>query len=173
MASSNDIPAVTPATSPPARRRGPGVHLPPPLLFVVAFGLGWYLDRRLEFAIDGDGAGLVQSALGAAGLAAGFAMMLWAVVTFALARTPIYPNRPARQLVMSGPYRFSRNPMYLGLTVAYLGGTLATNLAWPLVLLPPVLAVVRIFIIGREERYLSEAFGSAYDGYRRRVRRWI
>lgn len=74
---------------------------------------------------------------------------------------------------MSGPYRFTRNPMYLSMTMIYLGITLLTNMLWPLLLLPFVIVVLQAAVIRREEKYLKEAFGEAYEAYCNRVRRWF
>ena len=153
--------------------RGPGVVVPPPLVFIAAFGLAWWLDSRLEFEIDGAGAGGVQMALGVAAIVVGLGLAYSGIATFARARTPILPVKPARLLVLTGPYRFTRNPMYLGLTTVYFGAALVLNMAWALVLLPVVLGVLTVFVIEREERYLLSAFGGGYEHYRQRVRRWI
>jgi protein-S-isoprenylcysteine O-methyltransferase Ste14 len=149
------------------------VRFPPPLLFVAGLALAWFHDTRLAFWIDGTGASPIQRVIGAALIASGLGVMLSGIVTFTRARTAIYPNQPARQLVTWGPYAFTRNPMYLGLTLAYLGAAGVLNSAWPLVLLPGVLLLVYWLVIRREERYLSGEFGDQYDAYRRRVRRWI
>ena len=146
---------------------------PPPLVFIAGFALAWFLDTRLEFLIHGAGAGPAQTTLGLTLLAAGFFFMAWGLVTFVNHRTAIMPVSRARALVRSGPYRFSRNPMYVGLTAAYIGGAVVTNMAWPLVLLPLVLAALVAFVIRREEAYLQTEFGDAYDAYRREVRRWL
>ncbi len=95
------------------------------------------------------------------------------MMTFARAKTAIIPMRPASTLVEKGPYRFTRNPMYTGMTVAYLGGVLILNSFWALVLLPAVLALLYVFVVKCEERYLVEEFGDDYEAYRRRVKRWI
>lgn len=153
--------------------RGPGVFFPPPLLFLTGLAISWLLDRQLAFWIDGAGAGRAQTTIGTLLILSGFALMASGIVTFARARTAIYPNQPARQLVTSGPYRFTRNPMYLGLTVAYLGAACVLNSAWVIVLLPLVLIALYVLVVRREERYLYAAFGDAYKSYRRRVRRWI
>ncbi|HKC81691.1 MAG TPA: isoprenylcysteine carboxylmethyltransferase family protein [Gemmatimonadaceae bacterium] len=79
----------------------------------------------------------------------------------------------ASQLVTSGPYRFTRNPMYVGLTIAYIGGAAIINSAWPLILLPIVLVVLVRTVVSREEQYLSDAFGDQFTSYRSRVRRWL
>ena len=154
--------------------RGPGVAVPPPLFFVVGFVAAWLIGRRIyplfvvprraeiPFAV----AGLTVAAVGAA-------VAAWGLLTFARAHTAIAPIRPASQLVQHGPYRFTRNPMYSGLTVAYIGMALAVNSGWPLLMLPIVIVAVKQFVIGREETYLHREFGVEYDDYRRRVRRWI
>jgi protein-S-isoprenylcysteine O-methyltransferase Ste14 len=153
--------------------RGPGVPFPPPLVFVAGWLIASLLDRRLEFLIVGNGPGSLQIGLGYAAMTLGLSVMLWGISTFLIARTAIYPASRARAFVITGPYRLSRNPMYVGLTQAYVGLALVLNRAWPLVLLPPVLLALRVFVIGREERYLLAEFGKAYEEYRRRVRRWI
>jgi protein-S-isoprenylcysteine O-methyltransferase Ste14 len=80
---------------------------------------------------------------------------------------------PAATLVQHGPYRFSRNPMYVGLTLSYIGLALTLNTWWPLVLLPLVLLLLFRLVVQKEERHLSEKFGEAYEAYCRRVRRWV
>jgi protein-S-isoprenylcysteine O-methyltransferase Ste14 len=97
----------------------------------------------------------------------------WGLVVFFRIRTAIMPIRPASHLVASGPYRFSRNPMYVGLSVLYLGLALLFNVVWPIVLLPLVVFALYHLVIRREERYLADAFGDAYAAYRQRVRRWL
>lgn len=153
--------------------RGPDVRFPPPALFVLSWLVTWWLNTRLEFLISADGAGVLQETAGTLLAAAGLALMLWAIVTFLSNRTSVMPNRAARQLVLIGPYRWSRNPMYVGLTLADIGLALFFNQAWPLVLLPLVLLSLLTFVIAREERYLRSAFGDAYDAYCRRVRRFL
>jgi protein-S-isoprenylcysteine O-methyltransferase Ste14 len=148
------------------------VRFPPPFVYVAAFGAAWWLNLRIEFLIDGAGAGTRQSVVGVALLACGLVCMVAGLATFVQARTAVIPHRPARQLVTWGPYRWSRNPMYVGLTIAYIGLSVVLNLAWPLVMLPLAL-VAMFFIIRREERYLGAAFGDTYADYCQRVRRWV
>jgi protein-S-isoprenylcysteine O-methyltransferase Ste14 len=95
------------------------------------------------------------------------------MITFRRAKTAIIPYQPATQLVESGPYKFTRNPMYTGMTLAYLGGTALLYSLWPLLLLPVVLTALMRLVVDREEAYLGHAFGSAYDDYRSRVRRFL
>lgn len=70
-------------------------------------------------------------------------------------------------------YRFTRNPMYVGMCIAYIGLTLVANSVWPIVALPFAVVVVDRYVMRREERYLSAQFGEQYEQYRRRVRRWV
>jgi protein-S-isoprenylcysteine O-methyltransferase Ste14 len=150
----------------------PGVRFPPPLLYAAAFFCGYLLQRAYPLEIVAGGAraltvaGLVLAALWAAFMGAAFA-------TFLRARTNILPNRPAVRLVTSGPYRLTRNPMYVSLVLLYAGGALLLNAWWPLLFLPLVVVAIDRLVIAREERYLLDAFGGHYDAYCRRVRRWI
>ena len=156
-----------------ADAQGPAVRFPPPFVFVGGFLAAWVLNFVIGFEIDGERAGVVQIGLGVGAMAIGIAVMLWGLATFARAGTPIIPDRPARQLVSHGPYRLTRNPMYLGLTSLYTGLALVLNMAWPLVLLPVVLLTLTATVIVHEERHLRAAFGATYEDYCRRVRRWI
>ena len=157
----------------PAEDRGPNVLVPPPFLFVAGWILAWVLSRLRTFPIDGAGPSPVQVGLGLVALAGGLTLMGWGLATFHRARTPIVPVRPARLVVTNGPFRFTRNPMYLGLTAGYFGLALLVNQAWPVVLLPAVLVALTTLVIEREERHLARTFGAEYDAYRARVRRWL
>jgi protein-S-isoprenylcysteine O-methyltransferase Ste14 len=101
------------------------------------------------------------------------ALTISSVGNFRRSRTSIVPIRPATALVTSGVYRFTRNPMYVGLAALTAALALFMNSWWPIVLLLPVLVVVRVFVIALEERYLERRFGAEYVGYMRRVRRWV
>lgn len=149
-----------------------GVRFPPPFIFAGGFLAGWLLHRWWPLALWSAGSP-VRPPLGWGLLIAGLAISFSGVATFLHARTAVIPHHPASRLVTSGPYRFTRNPMYLGLTLAYTGGTVLVNSAWPLLLLPLVLSVLTIAVIRREERYLAAAFADEYAAYRRRVRRWL
>lgn len=103
----------------------------------------------------------------------GAAFAGWALTTFFLVGTAIFPNRPAAKMVGRGPYRLSRNPMYVGLSTLYLGLVALTGIVWALLMLPLVLWVLWVAVIRHEERYLASKFGSDYEEYRRSVRRWL
>jgi protein-S-isoprenylcysteine O-methyltransferase Ste14 len=97
----------------------------------------------------------------------------WVLVTFKRARTATVPGQMSSRLVMWGPYRFTRNPMYVGLTPAYLGEAGLLQELWPVVLLPQILVYVNGVVIPLEERQLLDAFDGPYDDYRACVRRWL
>ena len=89
------------------------------------------------------------------------------------AGTDVRPDRPTSNLVVEGPYRFTRNPIYLGFTLSYGGATALANSLPSALLLPFVLFVMRRGVIEREERYMKRSFGEEYLRYKARVRRWI
>jgi protein-S-isoprenylcysteine O-methyltransferase Ste14 len=155
----------------------PNVRFPPPFLFVAGMLAGLALDRWVvplsPTRLFGPGSRGVFVVAGWGGVIAGLAVVFWALGTFVRARTSAIPIRPARTLVVDGPYSFSRNPMYVGLTVLYIGLSLLIDTAWPIVLLPPVLGALYVWVIEPEERYLAGAFGLAYLEYQRTVRRWL
>jgi protein-S-isoprenylcysteine O-methyltransferase Ste14 len=89
------------------------------------------------------------------------------------AETNINPYEPLTTIVIEGPYRFTRNPLYLATTLIYGGIAVRLNVLWATLVLPLVLAVIQRGVIEREERYLERKFGEEYTQYKARVRRWI
>jgi protein-S-isoprenylcysteine O-methyltransferase Ste14 len=151
----------------------PGVHFPPPILFILGFIGALLLDnqvRPLPFPGVGE---LTLEVFGGVVLLAGLYVLIWGIATFRRALTAIFPNLPASELVKNGPYRFTRNPMYLGLTIVFIGGAFIADSAWPLIVLPVVLGLLYLLVIRREEMYLADAFGHEYAAYCREVRRWL
>lgn len=148
----------------------PGVIAPPPLIYGAAFLAGLLLNRAAPAQPLPDA---LRPALGWPLVGAAVLLAAWAARTMRRAGTHIDPHKPVTALVTTGPFRFTRNPLYLSLTLLYLGLTALLNALWPLVLLPVVLAVIRFGVIDREERYLERKFGDAYRRYRATVRRWI
>jgi len=152
------------------RPDNPGVRVPPPVFYALAVLVGYVLNRRWPLPIGG---GASVQAL--AWLLVGVWLVLGGsgIGTFRRSRTSMVPIRPATTLVIAGPYRFTRNPMYVALAALTLALGLFVNSWWPIVLLVPVLFVVRAFVIGPEERYLERRFGADYLAYTQRVRRWL
>ncbi len=158
---------------PPTVPKNPGVKFPPPFLFVAGLALGYLLHRQWPVGWIPASWGLLRFALGWTLIALGLGLGAWGFITFLRAHTAILPHHPASRLVYAGPYRFTRNPMYTGLTGVYVGLAILTDDLWILLLLPAVLFSLYQLVIRREEHYLAAEFGTAYDDYRRRVRRWL
>lgn len=153
-------------------RDNPGVIAPPPLIFFGFLFLGWGLGRlvgdyELGLSVDwrrGVAIALVVGGLLLDGMAAG---------TFRRFGTAPEPWKPSTALVEAGPYKSSRNPIYVGFAITYAGLAVAMDSLWALALLIPCLVVVDRGVIVREERYLEAKFGQPYRDYKARVRRWL
>ena len=111
--------------------------------------------------------------LAVAMLAVGLIMGLLAAGLFRRAGTDVKPWRTSTALVTDGPYRWTRNPMYLGMTLVYLGLALAADSLVAVLLLIPVVVIIQTQVIAREERYLEGKFGDEFRAYKARVRRWL
>jgi protein-S-isoprenylcysteine O-methyltransferase Ste14 len=150
-----------------------GVYVPPPLMFALPLVAAILVDRQRPWPIQ-ESNRAVSMIGGAAAIALGVALGVAAVRTFRRADTTILPAvRPTTQIVAKGPYRYTRNPMYVGMALAYVGVSVLLNNRWALLPFPAVLVVVDRFVIRREERYLTAKFGPVYHDYCTRVRRWI
>jgi protein-S-isoprenylcysteine O-methyltransferase Ste14 len=152
--------------------RSPWVVLPPPFVFVACFLGGTQIGRVLGVSLAGESAEAAKLA-GACVAGLAFLLLVSAPALFALARTTIVPHGRARTLVTTGPYRFTRNPMYLGLAAIYVGAAFALNELAALPLLAIPLWVLSAKTIPYEEAMLERAFGDEYRAYARRVRRWL
>ncbi len=154
----------------------PGVRVPPPLAALVAVGLGFGLDALWPAPLSLIGLALpwgLRLALGAGLLLAGLGLAFACFLRFRAADTAIEPWKPASALVAQGPYRFSRNPIYLGLMLCLAGVGAMANSLWILAMLLPLWAFLRVAVIALEERYLESRFGEDYRLYCSRVRRWL
>lgn len=151
----------------------PGVRFPPPIIFVAGLATAALLHSRWPLPIWPPARPFVLLLVAYALVLAGLAWMAWGLITFRHARTAIFPNHPATRIVTAGPYRFGRNPMYLGMSAVYWGVALWLNSLWAVLIFPVVIALLFRFVIRREERYLAQAFGVDYERYRGRVPRWL
>ena len=166
-----------------ASRDTPGVIAPPPLIYLGFLLVGWAIFRfanpevmgeaarwlKLGFGLETQTRRIVSLPLIIGGLlldgaAAGY---------FRRLGTAVEPWKPSTVLATDGLYRFSRNPIYLGFAITYVGLAIAMDSVLVLVVLIPCLFVVDRLVIQREERYLSAKFGADYEAYRARVRRWL
>jgi protein-S-isoprenylcysteine O-methyltransferase Ste14 len=149
----------------------PHVIAPPPLIYLLPLAATLPIGRWLPWPVL---PGRWPFLLGPLLLLAGCCLLWPSLAAFRAARTNPKPWKPSTTLVIAGPYRFTRNPMYLGFTSLYLGIALWANSLWPLIaLVLVVLPVMQHLVIKREERYLERIFGEPYRAYMATVRRWI
>jgi len=148
-----------------------GVIAPPPLLYLVALiallALQWFWPAPI-FA-----AGPVILYAGIALCLAALGLGFWAVLTLRRAGTNVDPRKTSTAIVTAGPFGFTRNPIYVGFTLLYLGITLALNCWWGLALLVPTLVVMHVGVIRREEHYLEKKFAGDYLRYKNNVARYV
>ena len=148
----------------------PGVAVRPPVLYGGAFVLVLVFHWFWPMPIFGHAVALWP---GFALVVLGVGIAAWGRRTMQAAGTNVNPALPATAVVASGPFRFSRNPLYLALTLLYLGLTLAFNTWWGIVVLIPLLIIMHRGVVLREERYLDQKFGEIYRQYRSKVRRYL
>lgn len=153
--------------------RGPGLPLPPPVLLLAALIVAIVLDWvPLHFLAQP--VGLNMQVIVGLLLAAG---SVWLVLTaarlFQREGTNVIPTQPALKVVTSGPYRFTRNPMYLGMVLFLLGMSLIFSLEWGVILTPLLWIGYDRLIVVREEAYLSRKFGADYRALLGQTRRWL
>ena len=135
--------------------------------FVIGLGADWLYP--LPFVPPNVPAAWV----GIAVFAAGFALASWAIVTIRRAGTRVETNKATTTIVASGPYRFTRNPIYLAMFLGQAGLAIGFDSLWILGMLLPFYLVLRYGVVAREEGYLKRKFGDVYLGYKSRVRRWL
>lgn len=158
--------------APDAEKDHAGVIIPPPLIFVGVLAAALAIDL---FA-GGPGLGvpyMLRYAAGGALFAAGLLLILTAASGFRSAGTEVRPWKASTALVTSGLYRFSRNPMYLGMALIYAGLSLFADSVIALACIVPLLAIITYGVIKREEHYLEVKFGEEYRRYKSKVRRWL
>ncbi|MGH8716274.1 MAG: methyltransferase family protein [Burkholderiales bacterium] len=148
----------------------PGVIMLPPLLYGIAFvgvlALRWFWPMPIFDNAVAFWPGLALVVLGA-GIA------IWGRNALRAAGTNVNPSLPTTAIVTSGPFRFSRNPLYIAITLVYIGLTLAFYTWWGIVVLVPLLILMHRGVVLREERYLDEKFGETYRQYCSKVRRYF
>ena len=147
-----------------------GFRIWPPVAIGAPLLVGWLVTRLRGDPID----------LGEWRVALGWALVLffvgwngWSLWLFGRHQTGLLPGQATHALIDEGPFRVSRNPLYVGLLALYLGLAFLAPTLWGLVLFPAVVLLVLWGAIRPEERYLHERFGAQYDDYARRVRRWL
>ncbi|GAB6390545.1 methyltransferase family protein [Stutzerimonas marianensis] len=149
--------------------RTAGLIPPPPLVYLVFMGGAWGLAKSLPLDLPEH---TLANLGGWVLLPGGIVLMAWAALTMHRHRTTINPYGTPSRLLQSGPFRYSRNPIYLADTLIY-GVGLWLDSLWPWLLLPVLIIVMQRTVIQPEERLLMRLFGDDYRDYRVRVRRWL
>ena len=150
----------------------PGVYIPPPAIYALIFLLSLLLQKLFPISA------LflrtqIAAILGCLFMAFSTIFSLPAIVKFIRSKNTLITIKPANSLQKTGIYGISRNPMYLGLLFLYTGIAFFAGNLWTLILIPVIVMIITTYVIGREEKYLLDAFGQDYTSYKFKVRRWI
>jgi protein-S-isoprenylcysteine O-methyltransferase Ste14 len=148
------------------------VRLPPPLVYLLSLLAGALL-QRFAFALPLALPGALRALAAAALILGGSALVLAAFGLFRTTGQNPAPWTPSPELIGEGVYRFTRNPMYLGMTLLQAGIGVAAANGWIAALALVSAAIVRMTAIRHEEAYLERKFGAPYLAYKQRVRRWF
>lgn len=155
----------------PSPHLRPRTLILPPAPYAAALVGGWWLDRHVH-ALPLDWGTMTQP-LGWLLIGVGLALFIWTLVSFARHRTTVNPYKAATSLCTGGPFRFSRNPIYLGDWFLLGGISLLMHTVWPLLFAPLIWLLLRYGVIRHEEAHLEARFGEDYRAYKARVRRWL
>ena len=155
------------ATLPEVANRG---MVRPPLVYLSAIALGVLLHFAWPLRLVSP---TLSMAIGAPTVVVAVALFVWSVRTLRIAGTPVPGDRPTTAIVRAGPYRFSRNPIYLAFSLFQLGVACWLNSLWLVLTLVPAVALMSFVVVPREERYLELRFPTEYPSYKRAVRRWL
>ena len=155
---------------PPKSAERTGVPVPPLLVYGAGVGAGWLLGRLWAIPVPGGDLLIVTAVLW---MLAGLGLALWGAVVFRRAGTTVNPFGGTSSIVATGPYRYTRNPMYVGFACIQFGLGLALREGWILILLVPVIVIIDRFAVRREEQYLGRKHGDDWITYAQRVRRWL
>ena len=148
----------------------PDVKFPPPVLFAAFIGIGWLLQRFIplpEIAIP------ANKILGLVWVELGFLIILWSTIEFKRHQTTILPHKASSAIINSGPFKYSRNPIYFSFALIQVGAAVLLANLWIFLLLVPVFIIMEKKVIEREEAFLTQEFGEPYNDYKKQVRRWI
>lgn len=151
----------------------PDVITRPPFLFLGALLLGLVLDRVAGLPFRIPGGDLAHAITGASLVLGGLAIGITGIRNFTRAGTPVRSVHPTQALVTTGIHGRTRNPIYIGMFLVYLGLAVAAHSPWALLLTVPLALLIRWGVVAREEAYLERRFGGAYLEYKSRVRRWL
>jgi protein-S-isoprenylcysteine O-methyltransferase Ste14 len=148
----------------------PNVKIIPPLVYLAGLVIGFVANIWISFKVVPNSIAWI---LGGILIIFGAVLPGSALFKFKEVGTTVRPDRAANTLVTAGPYKVTRNPMYLGLAIVYLGIAIAGQSVSAIILLPIVLAIIQHWVVGPEEAFLEKRFDAEYISYKEKVRRWI
>jgi protein-S-isoprenylcysteine O-methyltransferase Ste14 len=148
----------------------PGVIALPPLLFLGFLVGGVVLNLLRPLPISGSSATRI---VGGVLVLVGLSLVIWGRKTMTRSGTNVNPRQPTTALVVTGPFRYMRNPLYVAMFIMYIGLALLINTTWMILLLAILFPLMHWGVVLREERYLERKFGETYSRYCAVTRRWI
>lgn len=155
-----------------AKKDSPGVYIPPPLIYILIFLFGLFLQKKIsinDFVFHLQTTKIVGISL----LVISLFFLITSLQKFFQTKNTLILIKPASSLQTNGIYKLSRNPMYVGLAIIYLGITCFIGNWWNIILFPVLLLIIQEYIINREEQYLNRRFGQEYRNYKSKVKRWL
>jgi len=152
--------------------KGPGVYFPPPLLYGLIFIASIFIQKKIAIA-DALFQSQTIKIVGVIFLFMALFFLISSLRQFFKSKNTLILIKPASSLQTTGIYRISRNPMYVGLCIVYLGISCFLGNWWNIILLPLLILIVQEYVIKREEKYLVLEFGYEYEEYKRKVIRWL
>jgi protein-S-isoprenylcysteine O-methyltransferase Ste14 len=150
----------------------PGIYVPPPIIYALTFLAAVFIQKKVPIN-DSLFHRQVTKIVGVGLLIIALFFLLRSLRQFVLSKNTLVTIMPTHSLQTNGIYNISRNPMYLGLAIAYLGISCLIGNWWNIILFPFLLLIIQQYMINREEKYLERRFGQVYLDYKSKVRRWL
>jgi protein-S-isoprenylcysteine O-methyltransferase Ste14 len=154
------------------KSRGPGVYFPPPLIYILIFLVSVFLQKKFPLS-EALFQSIITKSAGIIFLVIAFFFLIRSLRQFIQSKNTFILIKPASSLQTTGIYGVSRNPMYVGISIAYIGITCLAGNWWNIIFFPVIFLIVQEYIIKREEKYLELEFGQKYQLYRSTVRPWL
>jgi protein-S-isoprenylcysteine O-methyltransferase Ste14 len=148
------------------------IYIPVPVFYLAFFFFSLLVEKEYPFGmryLRDDAAKYTGYFL----IAAGVALNMVAWIQFMRTHTTISPFKPANHLQTGGVYAFSRNPMYIGLFLVYIGATPILGNWWTIIVMPFLILIIDLYVVRREEKILRRRFGHPYKAYKKSVNRWM
>jgi protein-S-isoprenylcysteine O-methyltransferase Ste14 len=154
------------------KSKGPGVYIPPPLIYIITFLAAIFIQKIIPINNQIFHSKLIKY-LGVVLIITALFFLIRSLMQFFLTKNTVILIKPATSLQTTGIYGITRNPMYVGLLLIYLGITCFIGNWWNIILLPLLIFTIQEYVIKKEERYLKIEFDEEYEKYKASVRRWL